>query len=817
MRASHLADAWGLRELGGLGLTGMKNGVKALKAQVGALNAQVQALKDCLARLSRATLRVSESLDINTVLEESVENACALTGARYGVITALDDSGQIPGFVTAGFTVEEQQQLADFPGRWELYKYLRQLPGPLKLKDLSAHIKSLGIPGELPGGNGPLKTFLAAPMRHGGAHVGNFFLGGKEAGQEFDSEDEEILVLFASRAATAIANALRHRDEQRAKAYLEALVDTAPVGVAVFDARTGAVVSMNREAQRIVGALREEGGSAEQLLDVLTVRRAAGPEFSLQELSLSQLLSPATTVRAEEIVLQVPDGRSVTTLVNATPIRSEGGEAESVVVTLQDMTPLEELERMRTEFLGMVSHELRVPLTSIAGSADTALKEASELDPAEVIQFFRIISEQAARMGSLITDLLVAGRIETGTLSVNPRPATLTRLVDQARSTFLSGRGRHRIEIDLPPDLPGVLADRLRIVQVLGNLLSNAARHSPDSRPIRISAVSEGAHVAVSVADEGTGVPPERLPYLFRKYPRSQSADPGQGLRGSGLGLAISKGLVEAHGGRIWAHSEGPGRGTRFTFTIPATEQPAEDSGKAAAEPPKTLTERTRVLVVDDDPITLRCVRGALTEAGYEPVVTGDPGEVTDLMQTSRPELVLLDLVLPGTDGIELMSRIPALLEIPVIFLSGYGRDETIARALQAGANDYIVKPFSPTELVARVSVALREHRVAPPPYRVGALEVDYAARRVSVGGRPVRLTATEYRLLHELSVSGGQVLPHDTLLRRVWGEPDGKDSRLVRPFIKTLRRKLGDDARDPAYIFTESGVGYRMPRPDGR
>ena len=791
--------------------------MKALKAQVGALDAQVEALKDRLAGLSRASLRVSESLDINTVLEEVVENACALTGARYGVITALDDSGQIPGFVTAGFTAEEQQQLADFPGRWELYKYLRELPGPLKLKDLMAHIRSLGIPGELPGDYGPYTTFLAAPMRHQGAHVGNFFLGGKAAGQEFGSEDEEILVLFASQAAAAIANALRHRDEQRAKADLEALVDTAPVGVSVFDARTGEVVSMNREARRIVGALCEEDGSAEQLLDMLTVCRAEGPPFSLAELPLAQLLGAATTVRAEEIVLQVPDGRSVTTLVNATPIRSEGGAAESVVVTLQDMAPLEELQRMRAEFLRMVSHELRAPLASIAGSADTALKEASDLDPAETVQFFRIISEQAAHMRSLIRDLLDVGHIETGALSVNPQPVTLTGLVDQGRSTFVSAGGRHAIELDLPPELPRLMADRRRIVQVLGNLLSNAARHSPDTCPIRISAVSEGAHVAVSVADAGTGVAAERLPHLFRKFAPPESGEPGQGLRGSGLGLAICKGLVEAHGGRIWADSEGPGRGTRFTFTIPAVEQAAEDPDRAASEQPKAVRGRVRVLVVDDDPMMLRQVRGALAEAGYDTVLTGDPTEVAGLMRTSPPDLVLLDLVLPETDGIELMSRIPALADIPVIFLSGYGRDETVARALQAGAMDYIVKPFSPTELLARVSVALRERRISPPPYRVGDLEVDYEARRVSVDGRTVRLTATEYRLLHELSVCAGRVLTHDTLLRRVWGAQDGNDSKLVRPFVKALRRKLGDDARDPAYIFTEAGVGYRMPSPDSR
>ena len=771
-------------------------------------------LRERISQLSAASLRISASLDVNTVLHEVVKSARSLTHSRYGAIVTIDDSGQIQEFVTSGITLQEKRGMANWPDGPRLFAHFRDLPGALRVRDMPAYVESLL--GYCP----PLnlsKAFQGTPLRYRGIHVGNFFLGEKEGGQDFTSEDEEILVMFAAQAATAIANARKHREEQRARADLEALIDTSPVGVAVFDAKSGKVVSMNREVRRLVESLRMPDRSLEQLSDVITLRRADGEEIVFSEFPLSEALSRGETVRAEQIVLEVPDGRSITTLVNLTPIRSEDGEVVSAVVTLQDLAALEELERLRVEFLGLVSHELRAPLTSIKGSTATVLGAAPALDPAEMLQFFRIIDEQADHMRGLISDLLDAGRIKTGTLSVTLEPTAVSILVDQARKTFLSGGGRHVIQIDLPPDLPRVMADRRRIVQVLNNLLSNSSRNSPESAPIRVSAVRDDVYVAVSVSDKGRGVPAELLPHLFRKYARVPGDD--RGIAGSGLGLAICKGLVEAHGGRIRAESGGPGMGARFTFTIPVAE--LAEVGRTASEVrgttrlPQEMRERKPILVVDDDPHTLHHVRDALVTAGYTPLLTGDPQEVPELLRTRKPRLVLLDLMLPGTDGIELMERHPELAELPVIFISGYGRDETIARALEIGAADYIVKPFSPTELAARVRAALRRSHEPATPFRVGDLAIHYAERRVTLSGRPVQLTATEYELLRVLSINAGRVTTYESLLRKVWGRLSTGDFRPVRAFVKKLRRKLGDEAASPTYIYTERQVGYRMGTPD--
>ena len=710
-----------------------------------------------------------------------------------------------------------------------LFEYFSSVQGPLRLRDAADHTRALGFPEGQP----PVGSLMGTPMRHQAEHVGNLYVAEKEDGGEFTPEDEETLVLFASQAALVVSNARRYREERRARTGLEALVNTSPVGVLVFDARTGELTSINREARRIVSGLCPPGGTAEQLLEVLSFRRADGREVSLAEFPLAQALGTGEAVRAEEIVIQAPDRRSVATLVNATPIRSEQGEVESpvesVVVTMQDLTPLEEMERRRAEFLGMVSHELRTPLSTIKGSATTLLEAASDLDPAEMLQFFRIINQQADYMRDLIGDLLDVARIETGTLPVAAEIVEVAGLVDEARNTFRRGEGRHEIQVDLPPDLPQVTADRRRIVQVLNNLLSNAARHSPDSSPVRVSAVREGFQVAVSVADEGRGIIAERLPHLFRKF---SPVDRNQGrgdLEGSGLRLAICKGIVEAHGGRIRGESDGPGLGARFTFTLPTAETAgaggaagtARPSARTSADRGRTAAgEPVRILVVDDDPQALRYVRDALSRAGYAPVVTADPEEALRLIETNRPGLVLLDLMLPGTDGTELMQRIFSLADLPVIFLSAYGQEEVIARAFELGAADYVVKPFSPTELAARIKAALRRReapaRAAPAePLALGDLNVNYLERRVLVAGHTVQLTATEYEVLVELSLSPGRVATHDQLLRRVWGGGHSGDARLVRGVVKRLRRKLGDDANSPTYIFTEPRVGYRLGQPE--
>ena len=783
-----------------------------MKESPATLRRQVQALEERVSRLSNAVLRISSSLDLDTVLQEVVDSARALADARYGVITTDDGAGNVQEFVTSGFTQAEKQQMADWTDGPRLLKHFRDLEAPLRLSGLRDYVSALGFSSNLMRSD----TLMGTPMRHHDEHVGNFFLAEKEGGREFTEADEEVLVLLASQAATAIANARAHRDERRARADLETLIETSPVGIVVFDGATGAPVSFNREARRIVEGLSKPGHPVEELLDTMTCRRADGREISLAEFPIAQHMSTVETVRAEEITLSVPDGRCITTLVNATPIRSRDSTVESMVVTLQDLAPLEELEHMRAEFLGIVSHELRTPLISIKGSTATVLSASTVPDPAEMLQFFRVIDEQADHMRGLIGDLLDHGRIVTGTLSVSPEPMEVAALLDQARNTFLSGGGSRTLSVDLPEDLPRVMADGARIVQVLGNLLSNAARHSPESAPIRVAAVTRRRTRGGSRWPTGAvAVRAEQLPHLFRKH---SSADGGEGARGGRSGPGHLQG---AGGGARWPHLGRERRsGARHDVHLHRYRWPRRPPPAVAGPPPvapRKAREKTRILVVDDDPQMLRYVRDALTRAGYEAIVTGDCEELADLVRTRAPALVLLDLLLPSTDGIVLMERVPELSDLPVIFISAYGRDETVVRAagrgrrrlhrqavLTVGADG--ARAGSPAPTVAARAVRARgaDHPLRPAPGRRGRAAGGADGDRVRPAPRALdqRGPGADVRLAAAPGVGQAEAGGH-------------------RPQARTRRREAAPPqagrrrGRTRPTSATSTGVGYRMPGPN--
>ncbi|GIK42606.1 MAG: DNA-binding response regulator [Chloroflexota bacterium] len=226
-----------------------------------------------------------------------------------------------------------------------------------------------------------------------------------------------------------------------------------------------------------------------------------------------------------------------------------------------------------------------------------------------------------------------------------------------------------------------------------------------------------------------------------------------------------------------------------------------------------TLTQGVRVLVVDDERAIRRFLQVSLTANGHTVFEAANGQEALELVVAHRPDLIILDLGLPDLDGIEVVRRLREWTQTPIIILSVREHETDKIAALDAGADDYLTKPFNVGELMARLRVALR-HAVHPndtPIFTTGELAVDLARRVVSLSGQEVQLTPTEYDLLKLLVTHAGKVLTHHQLLRQVWGMGYDDETHLLRVNISNLRRKIEADPARPAYILTEPGVGYRL------
>ncbi|HEV2907267.1 MAG TPA: response regulator transcription factor [Actinomycetota bacterium] len=226
----------------------------------------------------------------------------------------------------------------------------------------------------------------------------------------------------------------------------------------------------------------------------------------------------------------------------------------------------------------------------------------------------------------------------------------------------------------------------------------------------------------------------------------------------------------------------------------------------------------SKVLVVDDDHQIREALRRGLKARGYEVLSAGNGETALDILSGASVDVVVLDLGLPGIDGHDVIRRLRSFSDVPVVVLSVRESQSEKVTALDAGADDYVVKPFGMDELLARMRAALRRARPeeARPKLRFSELQVDLARRLVHLGGQPVHLTPTEYRLLEALATNAGKLLTHSWLLRRVWGPAYDRESHYVRVYVQQLRQKLRDDPGRPRYIITEPGLGYRWnPEPD--
>ena len=321
---------------------------------------------------------------------------------------------------------------------------------------------------------------------------------------------------------------------------------------------------------------------------------------------------------------------------------------------------------------------------------------------------------------------------------------------------------------------------------------------------MRIEAAPVLDQVALRVIDRGPGIPPDQRARIFEPFRRVGDRSNDAGV---GLGLAVAHGFVTAMHGDITA-DDTPGGGLTVTISLARADAPAPV--------PLAMTAKGRVLVVDDEPQIRRALSVNLKARGYDVDQAASGEEALHLAAARHPDVVLLDLGLPGIDGLEVIRGLRGWTTVPIIVLSVREAEADKVAALDLGADDYLTKPFGMDELLARLRAALRRHQPSAeePVVETPDFRVDLSARRVVAGGEEIHLTPTEWSILDVLLRHPGRLVSQRQLLQQVWGPSYERETNYLRVYLAQLRRKLEPDPARPRYLITEPGMGYRFEPP---
>ncbi len=486
-------------------------------------------------------------------------------------------------------------------------------------------------------------------------------------------ERELALALGESRALTSVTAESRRRVEA-AHADLLATIETIPAALMIFNV-DGSVRLRNRAATEVFGIeplnpeLRRNYWSRFK-----RIAKDGSPIPSDEWISARALRGEIA--RNEELEIHHPDGRVFPILASGAPLRNELGLVAGAVVAFQDISRLREVDRMKDEFVSIVSHELRTPLTSIRGSVQLVLDEPASVPDEEHRHLLQIALNNCERLVRIINDILDVSKIESGNLSLRRKAVNVSDLVRQSVDVVATPAKNADValEVNMPANIRPVMVDPDRIVQALVNLLSNAVKFAPTSSTVVVTVTGSEHMVTIAVADHGEGIAPENLNRLFQKF---QQVDSSSSRRkgGTGLGLAITKALVEQHGGRIFVDSELNKR-TRFSFTLPTAtaEEAAALAPVVANDDGSARMALRRVLIVDDDDDVRLLMKTQLTHAGYVVFDARDAASAFQIARTARPDVITVDLLMPGIDGWSFIDRLrleDGLAHIPIVVVSG--------------------------------------------------------------------------------------------------------------------------------------------------
>lgn len=541
-----------------------------------------------------AALAVASEVRLEPVLQRIVDLSRHVVPAKYAALGVTGEDGRIEQFIISGLTPEEIERIGPFPQGHGLLGLIISENEPLLIDDISQHPESVGFPPNHP----PMRSLVGVPIGLNGRPIGNLYLSERIDGHPFTPEDLAALKVLAEHAAAAIDRAHLYRNVERGQQQAEAqlsqlrvILDNLPAGVLVMRRPDAGIELGNTAATEMILGPGATSVAIPVVNRDFTWQSADGLPLARDQHPGMRALR-GDVVQNRQLSLQVASGQSVPVLVQAAPLRDGAGRIEGAVVVFQDVSRLRAAEQIKDDFLSLISHEFRTPLTAIHGGAYLLSQQGDVLDDETKHELLDDIVSESIRLDRMLGNLLSVAEIMAGRFRASTEPILIGALVQSVIDEFRRRAPAFTFALDVPAGVPAAEGDPALLVQILRNLYENAVKYSPNASAIHTTARAHGRWVSIDVRDEGSGIAAEHVPHVFERF-RRPGADPT--VRGMGLGLYLSRLLIEAQEGRIHASSPGPGQGATFTVELPIAQEWSAGTAPIATE------ERGRAEASDSD------------------------------------------------------------------------------------------------------------------------------------------------------------------------------------------------------------------------
>lgn len=520
-----------------------------------------------------AALAVASEVRLEPVLQRIVDLSRSVVPAKYAALGVTTEDGRIEQFFVSGLTPEQIERLGPLPEGHGLLGTLIHQEKVLLVPNIADHPDSVGFPPHHP----PMTSLVGVPIRFRGQVLGNLYLTDRENGEPFGEDDVAALRVLADHAGSAIDRAHLYRtveqEQKRAEeqlVQLRVILDSLPAGVLVLAPPNARVQMGNITALEMIFGSNVASETTPIVNEHYQWLTAEGVELPRSMHPGVRALRGETVVNRQLTLLCTLDQRSIPVLVQSAPLRNAAAEIVGAVVVFQDVSRMRAAEQIKDDFLSLISHEFRTPLTAIHGGAHLLSEQGDILDDDTRKELLDDIVVESARLDRMLANLLSVSEIMAGRFQASTEPILVVPLLQAILDDFARRAPGFNFTLDVPDDAPLAEGDPELLRQILRNLYENAVKYSPNGGTIHTRATFDGPWVALHVQDEGDGIKPEHVPHVFERF-RRPGADPT--VRGMGLGLYLSRLLVEAQSGRIHASSPGPGLGATFVVELPVVRE----------------------------------------------------------------------------------------------------------------------------------------------------------------------------------------------------------------------------------------------------